>query len=113
MKKLISITGVILIGCVVISVVFGPDTSAETTAEVYNQATIEQAYSQPEKFEDIYILKSENDEIVVYKKGEKSPLLIKKVSVESLPKGDILRLKDGIIIIGREKLRKALEDYCS
>ena len=114
MKKLIGITGIILISCVVISVVFAPQMSAESTVESnVNSATNQYERADGNNSKEIYIIKAENDEIVVYEQGQELPLITKKISISSLPKGDILRLKDGIVIIGREKLRRALEDYCS
>ncbi len=105
MKRLVCITGVILISCVCIMTFFAPQTSAE----VQNNLSTQQNTSQ----EQIYIIKSENNRIVVYKKGETIPFMTTDTLTSTLPKGDIMHLNKGIEIIGEINLKKSLEDYCS
>lgn len=105
MKKLIGITGIILIGCVCVSSLYAPKANAAFTAEQTVQA---QASS-----EESFVVKSENNFIVVYRKGESTPYLTTQSRVDSLPKSDIMQLKSGIEVVGEKNLRKLLEDYCS
>lgn len=103
MKKMICITGIILMGCLFTGAFFSPATAEESNNTVQTQAA--------EK--EIYILKSENNVLVVYKKGENSPYMITDSRIDVLPEGDIRRLKEGIEIEGKANLRKSIEDYCS
>ena len=109
MKKIVGLTGVILIACMMISSLFAPMNSAENTS-----ATSDYSASQNEGTgESDYIIKAENGYIVVYKKGENKAYLTTDCRVSNLPKGDALYLEKGIEIKGKENLMKALEDYCS
>ena len=98
MKRLVCITGIILISCLFTGMLFAPSSSAEI------QNTVESS---------TVVLKSENNRIVVYKKGENSPYITTDTLTDSLPKGDVMRLKEGIEVKGKAQLRKSLEDYCS
>ncbi len=109
MKKIIGITGVILIACICISNLYAVPTAAQTPTV----STATEPTRSAEKSEENYIIKSENDVIVVYKSGESTPFLVTETRTNSLPKGDILRLKSGIDIEGETNLKKTLEDYCS
>lgn len=105
MKRLIGITGIILISCVCIGALYSPSEAVNTEAQV--------VVTQSEKIDVIYILKAENNRLVVYKKGEKEPHIVTETYVNNLPKGDILRLVEGIEIKGEKNLQKSLQDYCS
>ncbi len=103
MKRLVCITGVILIGCVCVMTFFAPQTSAE----------VQEINQQNLSTEQVYVIKSENNRIVVYKKGDLSPFLTTNTLTSTLPKSDIMSLNKGIEVIGEIKLKKSLEDYCS
>ena len=105
MKRLVCITGVILIGCVCITVMSSPSKAVNTGVEAVATAPDEQITS--------YIIKAENNKIVVYKKGEKTPYIVTETYVDSLPKNDILLLNEGIEIQGKKNLQKSLQDFCS
>lgn len=112
MKKLIAITGVILFGCLFISTFSatqGGESSAEQTI-IYNEKETDE---QSDEQNQVYIIKTENGRLTVYKKGESSPYLQTGTYVNALPKGDILRLEKGVEVTGKENLKKYLEDYCS
>lgn len=106
MKRLVSITGTILIICLFVGVFFAPSGEAHSTSAVQSEpvSTVN---------EEIYIIKAEDNHIVVYKKGESEPYLNTDTLIDSLPKGDTVYLEKGIEVEGRNNLRKALEDYCS
>lgn len=79
------------------------------TADVLNTQNVTQVDCK----EDVFVLKSENNRLVVRKNGEKLPYMTTDTIVSSLPKGDIMLLEKGIEVRGEENLRKYLEDYCS
>ena len=105
MKRLVCITGVILIACVCMMTFFAPQTSAEAQGSISNQQNLD--------LEQVYIIKSEENSVVVYKKGELSPFMTTDTLTSSLPKSDIISLNKGIEVKGEINLKKSLEDYCS
>lgn len=102
MKKLVGITGLILICCVCIGALYTP--SEAVNIEASTVAT---------HLDDIYVIKAENNKIVVYRKNEEMPYIVTDTYINNLPKGDILRLIEGIEIYGEKNLQKSLQDYCS
>lgn len=109
MKKIVGLTGVILIACMMISSLFAPVNSAENTSATGNYSSSQNNGTT----EGDYIIKAEKGYIVVYKKGEDKAYLTTDCRVSNLPKGDALYLEKGIEIKGKENLMRALEDYCS
>ena len=109
MKKIVGLTGVILIACMMISSLFAPVNSVENTSATNDFSVLQD--SGKEDFD--YIIKAEKGYIVVYKKGENEPYLTTDCRLSNLPKGDALYLVKGVEIKGKENLMKALEDYCS
>ena len=105
MKKLVAITGIILMACLFTGAVFGPETGAQTKKVQSAQTVYEQ--------NDTFVLKAKNNRIVVYRKGESTPYMTTDTPVYGLPKGDIMLLEEGIEIEGEKNLKKSLEDYCS
>lgn len=105
MKKLVLITGIILMVCLFTSVYASPAATVgtETTA----------TEEKRENDNDVFVMKSENNRIVVYRYGEETPYLTTDTLVSTLPKGDIMLLEKGIEVKGEENLKKSLEDYCS
>ena len=109
MKKIVGLTGVILIACMMISSLFAPANSVENTSAASDYS----ASQNNGTGESDYIIKTEKGYIVVYKKGEDKPYLTTDCRVSNLPKGDALYLEKGIEIKGKKSLMKTLEDYCS
>lgn len=107
MKRLVCITGMILISCLLAGTFFAPSTSVEASGDTQTHQT------SGAREEDIYVLKTENSYLVVYKKGEGTPYITTDTLTDSLPQGDIKRLEKGIEIKGKTELRKAMEDYGS
>ncbi len=105
MKRLVGITGVILIVCLFASTFFAPVSLAESTETLQTQCSTQA--------EDVFVIKAENNRIVVYKKGGNEPYLTTDSPCDNLPRADIVYLENGIEVVGRENLRKALQDYCS
>lgn len=105
MKKLVLITGIILMVCLFTSVYATPAATVGTQVSV----TDENKGNENE----VFVLKSENNYIVVYKFGENTPYMTTDTLVSTLPKGDIMLLEKGIEVKGEENLKKSLEDFCS
>lgn len=105
MKKLVLITGIILMVCLFTSVYASP------AATVGTDVTSAEENKGNEK--EVFVLKSENNRIVVYRFGENTPYMTTDTLVNTLPKGDIMLLEKGIEVKGEENLKKSLEDYCS
>ncbi|MGN0491552.1 hypothetical protein [Ruminococcus sp.] len=105
MKKLVLITGIILMVCLFTSVYASP------AATVGTQTSVTQENKGGEN--EVFVLKSENNRIVVYRFGENTPYMTTDTLVSTLPKGDIMLLEKGIEVKGEENLKKSLEDYCS
>ncbi len=105
MKRLIGITGIILIGCVCISSIFAQPAAADTS----DTAKTVQVQTASEEF----LLKAENNRLVVYRVGQASPYLTTDTKIDSLPKSDAVALESGVEVHSEQKLRRILEDYCS
>lgn len=105
MKKLVLITGIILMVCLFTSVYASPAATVETGAGISEE--------EKENENEVFVLKSENNRIVVYRFGEEKPYMTTDTLVSTLPKGDIMLLEKGIEVKGEENLRKSLEDFCS
>lgn len=105
LKKLVTITGTLLIACLMVSTFFAPQSSAAAVpaAEVQSDSTDS----------EVYIIKALDNRVVVFRKGESAPFMRTDTLCSSLPKGDVVYLEKGIEVSGREGLRRALEDYCS
>ena len=61
--------------------------------------------------EVVYVVKEENDRVVVYR-GEML-FLTTDTPVSLLPKSDRSRLQKGIVLYSDEELKKLIEDICS
>ncbi len=102
MKKLIAVTGIILIGCVCLGAAFAPQQAAQTSAA-----------ASPDQAESEYLVKAENGKIAIYKTDSDSPLYTTDALVSTLPKADIEKLRAGIAVKDERELRRILQDYCS
>lgn len=103
MKKIILTAGVFFIAYVVFSAVIVPqnnsiDAKAETVGIAQEQSTR-------------YIVKSENDKIVVY--IDDALYLRTNTPTRNLPKQDQTKLLYGIVLTSKDELKQLLEDYCS
>ena len=99
MKKLIAVTGVILIAYVIFSAAVGtarpilPDRSAALAES------------------SVYVMREEEGRVVVYLNG--AIFLRTATPVANLPKNDRLKLQKGITVYSEEELKRLVEDYCS
>lgn len=104
-KKLICITGIILIACTVTGDLFAAETDTAQTAEL--------SHTEDKREKDVFILKIENGYLNVYYKETGNIYLKTGTLSGNLPKSDVTRLEKGVEIRGKEELRRAVEDYCS
>lgn len=115
MKKLVIITGIILIACTFVNAVGAYQSEPEQAGKntIYNETVTTIVQTDESNAEPTYILKAENDKLVVYEKGQSKPFMEFDRAISSLPQGDVLRLERGIEVYGKENLKKSIEDYCS
>ena len=102
MKKLIAVTGIILIGCVCLGAAFAPQQTVETGAA-----------ASTDQVENEYIVKAENGKIAIYRTDSDSPLYTTDALVSTPPKADLETLPAGITVRDERELRQILQDYCS
>lgn len=103
MKKMIIYTVVIVSVCLAITLT--------VSASLQDDGKITEA---TEPFtEPVYILKSENDKIVVYDKYSGASQIIEDSAVSVLPESDREQLERGIKVVGEKNKRRLIEDFCS
>lgn len=104
MKKLVCVTGIILISCVCISALASPQAVA--------QAQVSQHVPQTQSGQS-FVIKDKDGRLAVFRKGEANPFMTTETYTNTLPRADINKLKKGVEAADAEELRKLLEDYCS
>ena len=67
--------------------------------------------NQDKNLNEGYIVKKYNDQVAVFKEGDKTPFEILDINIDSLPETDQKALETGISIKDVDKLRKLIEDY--
>ena len=102
MKKMIIFTIIVVSVCLVITLALTP------ALEGYKQAENTVPVTEP-----VYILKSENDKIVVYDKYSGASQIIEDSAVSVLPESDREQLERGIKVVGEKNKRRLIEDFCS
>ena len=100
----ITITGIVLISCVIISTL-----ATGAGREVVRAATQQTVSDESRNF----VMGERRGRIAVWREGETEPFMTTDTLVYSLPKADRSKLAKGIVITGESALRKILEDYCS
>ncbi len=106
LTKVFYITAVIVVACVIASAFIAP----MTTETVKPQSSLS-ANSQENT--QIYVLTCEDDRIVAFIKGADRPYIETTTAVSSLPYDVQTRLRAGIEFDTEEKLREAINEYCS
>ena len=102
MKKLILVTGLILIGCVLISILASPRSvlyTGESPAQI--------------REEKGYVIKDSGGRIAVFRTGESTPFMTTETYTKTLPRTDSTRLQKGIAVTDKAELQRLLEDLCS
>ena len=105
MKKLILLTGVILIACVCIE-----HFAAPPSAGAYPSTAVQPS---PQAADAGYIIRDSNGKIAVFAAGSDHPLFTTETRTESLPRADAKKLREGVKAPDRQAMRRILEDYCS
>lgn len=103
MKKLVGITGLILIACVCIGTAASPP-PAESTAAATAAAT--------EAMQG-YVIGDSGGNIAVFVPGEAAPVMVTQTRTDALPRPDSRRVKEGIAVTDSRELKRLLEDFCS
>ena len=104
MKRLLLITGVLLISYVVMMSVLSPSAKSHEETPAVQVVTEVQGT-------DVYTVIDENGRVAVLFNG--AEYLRTDTVVASLPKADQTKLKQGITVYDKAALQKLLEDYCS
>ena len=107
MKKLMAITGSILLICIVITAVYAPQGTAvppaqEEMSQVSQTGTAEK-----------YRLSVFERKVAAFENGKEYPIYIGDVYVNSLPEADRQAMENGIAAADRKTLNRLIEDYCS
>lgn len=118
MKKLIGVTGCIVIFCLLINGVLLPslpNVKAEEEVNIPDMTSSTEPISevQSSDMEDSYILKNYKGKIAVFKSGSKTPTEITDTEISKLPKEDQISLANGIKVKDKLELNRLLEDFCS
>lgn len=100
MKKLVLITGLILISCTLTNALAAPAPAAPAA---------QSAELEVKRF----FITEERGRLAVYRSGEREPFLVTETVVSSLPRADRAAVRRGLEVEGEDRLRKLLEDYCS
>ncbi len=106
LTKVFYFTAVIVVACVIASAVIAPVTT-ETVTPQSSTAVNGQENSRT------YVLTCEDDRIVAFVKGADRPYIETTTAVSSLPYDVQARLRAGIEFDSEEKLRRAINEYCS
>ncbi|MBQ9247055.1 MAG: hypothetical protein IJ171_00540 [Ruminococcus sp.] len=102
MKKLIVVTGLILVAYLVLMTTLAQQTSAPS-------APVTQSEREEQQTE--FRIGVQDGRVAVFRHGE---LYLKTdTAVSSLPKSDRSRIEEGIEIDSLKELKSRLEDYCS
>ena len=102
MKKLILITGAVLLLYLVVMTSVTPAATSPSATVVPTQGSTA---------ENGYIIGISEGRVTVFKDGEM--MLRTDTQLSDLPKSDRVRLEEGIHIDSLKELKERLEDYCS
>lgn len=106
LTKVFYITAVVVLACVIASAVIAPITTE--TPKPQSSTSGESSDSLR-----VYVLTCDEDRLVAYIKGADRPYIETTTAVSSLPYDVQARLKAGIEFDSEEKLREAINEYCS
>ena len=107
MKKLMAITGSILLLCVIITSVYAPHGTAVPPEKT------EISEMSKEAVKEKYRLSVYERKVAAFENGKDYPIYISDVYVNSLPETDRRLLEKGIYVSDRKSLNRLIEDYCS
>ncbi|MDP4119883.1 MAG: BofC C-terminal domain-containing protein [Bacillota bacterium] len=121
MKKLFTVTGIIIVLCLVVSAGIMPvlqnvravDEKRNTQISTVTGRNVSSSGNSALQQAISYIVKDYNGKIAVFEEGQTEPFKVTNVPTNSLPKVDQNALKKGIKVKGQKELIKILQDYCS
>lgn len=102
MKKLIMITGMILIGYLILMTTVSQPAASPSASTVATEESV--ADSE-------YLIGISDGRVTVFKDGK--PMVKTDTQLSDLPKSDRVRLEEGIPVDSIKELKEKLEDYCS
>lgn len=108
MKKLMAITGSILLICIIITAIYAPKGTALPPEESRQVSEVSQ-----ESRAEGYRLSVYQRKVAAFENGREYPVYISDVYVNSLPETDRQLLEKGIEVPDRKALNRLIEDYCS
>ena len=109
MKKLVLITGMILISCVLTGSLSAPP--PDTAEEISSSSAAQE--SETHIIREGYVVRDYHGKIAVFKNGKTSPVRVTSTRTDSLPKSDAKKLLEGVDAPDKQALNRILEDYCS
>ena len=118
MKKLLMITGTLLLLCIIItSQTNNTAISADPliTEDISQEASFDTSHKEMSEnsSEDFYVLKEYNNYVAVFHNNDERPLYVSNTLVKVLPQADRELLKHGIYADNKKALARLIEDYCS
>ncbi len=112
MKSLMTVTGIILLICVMITGLYAPkSTAAPSEKSFLSEISAEEQPSTAN--EDKYRLSVYEKKVAAFENGKDYPIYISDVYVSSLSETDRELLEKGIYASDRKALNRLIEDYCS
>ncbi len=106
LTKVFYITGIIVVACVIATAFIIPMTTE--TPKPQSSTADTQVHG-----DKTYVLTCEDDRIVAFVKGADRPYIETTTAVSSLPYDVQERLRSGIEFDSEDKLRQAINEYCS
>ena len=118
MKKLLMITGTLLLLCIIItSQTNNTAISADPliTEDISQEASFDTSHKDmtENSSENFYVLKEYNNYVAVFHNNDECPLYVSNTLVKVLPQADRELLKHGIYADNKKALARLIEDYCS
>lgn len=111
MKSLMTVTGIILLICIMITGLYAPKgTAARSEKSFFSEISAEQQSSTEEKK---YRLSVYEKKVAAFENGKDYPMYISDVYVSMLSQTDRELLEKGIYASDRKALNRLIEDYCS
>lgn len=112
MKKLLAITGIILLTCIIISSTYRSDNAKAAPQQLTSDSQISQA-SDPPADAPRYFLSVYDKKVAAFEAGKDIPFYISDVYINTLPTVDVEMLEKGIYVNDKKALKRLIEDYCS
>ena len=111
MKTLMTVTGIILLMCIMITGLYAPKgTAAPPEKSFFSEISVTEQSSTIN--ENKYRLSVYEKKVAAFENGKDYPIYISDVYVSSLSETDRELLEKGIYASERKALNRLIEDYC-